>query len=711
MCKISVIIPVYNTEEFLNDCINSVIQQTYDKIEILLINDDSNQSTRTSLESWQKSDHRIKIIHNPEKKGVGYSRNKGIEYSSGKYLYFLDSDDFIDPNTLQILIKNIGEHKIISGNIKKTTMSYQDELEKQLKDEQNIQTKMVHSLHLFSDRTVLNRLIDKEFIIDNQLRFNENLNNFSELSFILPICTKVVELPYCSNTPYFKRLRNDPISNPSLSQSDPKQRIMDFLTSYLSLKSLFKDQIEASRYLDELFANFYQRSIRNYLANGGELGAIFPSLSLAAKSLEQKVINSKRYVVRREINTLAKGNCKRFATLNTIHRRIAVLKTALSGRTKLYLSLYRYVFCNLPIKENKIVLESFLGKNYSDSPKYIYEYMVKEKMDFQYIWIFNEPGKKIPGNAKQIRRFSLKYYYHLATAKYWVSNSRLPKHLLKRKGNIYLQTWHGTPLKQLVFDMKDVHSANPNYKLDFYKQSRRWDYLISPNQYSSDIFRSAFKYEKEMLEFGYPRNDILHSDDKYEIASNIKKRLGIAEDKKVILYAPTWRDDEFYGRGKYKFQLQLDLEMLQKQLGSQYVIVLRMHYFIANQLDLSKYKGFAYDCSNYDDIADLYLISDLLITDYSSVFFDFANLRRPILFFTYDLEKYRDTLRGFYFDLEEEAPGPLLKTTDQVIKSIINLEQVNESYAEKYKKFYEKFCSWENGRATEKVVSRVFTKD
>lgn len=364
----------------------------------------------------------------------------------------------------------------------------------------------------------------------------------------------------------------------------------------------------------------------------------------------------------------------------------------------------------LPLKENQIVFESFLGKNYSCSPKYIYEQMLKEKKDFKYIWIFNERGKKIPGNAKQIKRFSFQYYYYLATSKYWVSNSRLPVFLNKREGNVYLQTWHGTPLKKLVFDMNDIHSANPKYKSDFYKQSRRWDYLISPNQYSSDIFRRAFMFEEEMIEVGYPRNDILYDKNKDAHMKQIKKQLRIPSNKKVILYAPTWRDDEFYAPGKYKFQLQLDLHRLKEQLGDDYVIILRMHYFIADHIETSGLDDFVINLSHYDDIAELYLISDMLITDYSSVFFDYANLRRPILFFTYDLEKYRDTLRGFYIDMEEEVPGPLLKTTDEIIDAIKNISEVNKQYVEKYNKFYETYCQWDNGYASSKVVDIVFNE-
>ena len=147
---------------------------------------------------------------------------------------------------------------------------------------------------------------------------------------------------------------------------------------------------------------------------------------------------------------------------------------------------------------------------------------------------------------------------------------------------------------------------------------------------------------------------------------------------------------------------------MQRELGSEYVLLLRTHYYVAERLDLSEYRGFVYNVSDHDDIAELYLASDLLVTDYSSVFFDYANLRRPILFFTYDLEKYRDILRGFYIDMEEELPGPMLFTTQEIIDTIGNLDRMQERYKERYHIFYEKYCGWEDGNASQRVVEMVF---
>jgi CDP-glycerol glycerophosphotransferase len=211
-----------------------------------------------------------------------------------------------------------------------------------------------------------------------------------------------------------------------------------------------------------------------------------------------------------------------------------------------------------------------------------------------------------------------------------------------------------------------------------------------------------------MLETGYPRNDIMHWDNKDEIAKEIREKLGIPKNKKTVLYAPTWRDDEYYTKGQYKFTLKLDLKLMKEQLGNDYVILLRTHYFIADSIDVTGLEDFAYNLSKYDDISELYLISDYLITDYSSVFFDYANLKRPMLFYTYDLEKYRDVLRGFYIDIEEELPGPLLFTTEEIIDAIKNMDELTDKYKEKYDLFYDKFCAWEDGQASDKVAKAVF---
>lgn len=216
-------------------------------------------------------------------------------------------------------------------------------------------------------------------------------------------------------------------------------------------------------------------------------------------------------------------------------------------------------------------------------------------------------------------------------------------------------------------------------------------------------------YPKEkILEYGYPANDPLYAPDREERARKIKEKLGIPADKKVIMYAPTWRDDNYYEIGQFKFDLDLDVNRLEKEFGDEYVLLLRLHYLVVEALDMSKYGKFAVNGSAYDDVTDLYLITDILITDYSSVFFDFANLKRPVLYYTYDLERYRDVLHGFYLSMEDDLPGPMLLTNDEVVDAIKNIDQIQEKYKDRYEEFYNRFCCIDDGHATERVVNKIF---
>lgn len=366
-----------------------------------------------------------------------------------------------------------------------------------------------------------------------------------------------------------------------------------------------------------------------------------------------------------------------------------------------------------PKSEKYIVFESFLGKQYSDNPRAIYEYMLEHYPEYKMYWSIEKASIPKLGNwnIQVIKRFSLKWLWIMNRSKYWVSNSRLPLWIPKPNNTIYIQTWHGTPLKRLAMDMDEVHMPGTNtaqYKRNFITETSKWDYLISPNAYSTDIFKRAFQFDKQVVESGYPRNDYLLNNNNEQEINRIKKNLNISGDKKVILYAPTWRDNQFYGRGRYKFDLELDLDKMRDKLGEDCVIVMRLHYLVAENLNLSEYEGFVYNLSMHTDIRELYLISDMLITDYSSVFFDYANLKRPMLFYVYDIEDYRDNLRGFYFDFEELAPGPLVKTTDDLLGEIDLINKRGFKPLPKTLDFYETYCSLEDGNATKRVVDAVF---
>ena len=357
--------------------------------------------------------------------------------------------------------------------------------------------------------------------------------------------------------------------------------------------------------------------------------------------------------------------------------------------------------------DNLIFFESFHGQSYSNSPKYIYEKMLEMGYGDKYTFIWSYKGNlTIPGNPIIVNESDTEYFKYLARAKYWVNNVTFPIEKKQKKG-VYLQTWHGTPLKRLGFDVQVENPKITWYHLD--KESRNWNFLISANKYSSKIFRRAFKYNKRILEVGYPSNDIF-----YQKNDNLKKSLKEKfnfEDKKIILYAPTFRDDDIDKKGNHYFNLQLDLQKLYEKFRDEYVLILKTHSIVSKSLEIPEdMNDFIFDLSNYDDIHELFLISDILITDYSSVFFDFAHTKNPMIFFVPDFEKYNTEIRGLYFDMEKNLPGPIIKNNDELILAIENIEEIQKKYNDSYEMFYEKYCSIGHGDASKKVVDALIKR-
>lgn len=379
------------------------------------------------------------------------------------------------------------------------------------------------------------------------------------------------------------------------------------------------------------------------------------------------------------------------------------------------LKLKSYYVMNkiLPINQKTVIFQATTGMNYSCNPRAIYEEMLERNLNIKAVWVVNRLHSNIEGNPIIVKPNTLKYYYYMATGKYFINNGNFPNFYEKRKGTVHIQTWHGTPLKKLGFD---IDPSSPSYKENTSEQlmrrNSRWDYLVAPNEYTGEILRRAYLFKKKMLNVGYPRNDIFYKTEHYksEIVKRTKEYLNIPLNKKVILYAPTWRDNEFHeGQANEPYNFKFRLEKFAQKFGDEYVLLVRLHPREAVRCQIKDLDNLIYNVSNYDEIKHLYLMSDILITDYSSVMFDFANTKKPIVFFAHDIEKYSSALRGFYFDLRKEAPGPIVKTESELFNAIENIEEMIRLYKEKYNSFYQKFCSWEDGHASERVINEIFS--
>jgi CDP-glycerol glycerophosphotransferase len=370
---------------------------------------------------------------------------------------------------------------------------------------------------------------------------------------------------------------------------------------------------------------------------------------------------------------------------------------------------YYPMMLRTPVRDS-ILFVSWKGKQAGDNPLGIAQELRRRGDDREQLWMVNDWSVPVPEGGQAVLRGTQEYYEALARSRYLVSNDDMQLPFRKRDGQVYLQTWHGTPLKRIGFDI-----ANPQFIMGrayfdhLARDVAQWDLLVSQNPFSTPIMRRAFRYDGEICESGYPRNDLLHRPDAPHLAARVRERLGLPEGKRVVLYAPTWRDNQVYSNGRrYRFDMRLDLERAYNALGQDHVFLIRGHHQMADDVPAGMRPGFALNVSAYPDITELYLVADVLVTDYSSAMFDYAVTGRPMVFFAYDLAEYRDNLRGFYFDFEAEAPGPLLETSADVIAAVNDVDSVARTYRDAYHRFASRFCPLDDGKAAARICDRLF---
>ena len=383
--------------------------------------------------------------------------------------------------------------------------------------------------------------------------------------------------------------------------------------------------------------------------------------------------------------------------------------------------LYALTRATTKLDEHLVVFDAFQGRQYTCSPKALYQEMLADPkyQDYRFIWALTEEAEqknRLAGPRTQVVRYNSRAHkLACARAKYIVTNSMPLGFFRLRRGQELIETWHGTPLKRLGCDIEvDSNSVNTAQEIHQRYQERvqKITTLLSPSDFYTEKLSSAFAlkdYGKHVriIQQGYPRNDFLS---RYtpEQAAAIKARLGVPEGKKVILYAPTFRDNQKLDKAySYGFTLEMDFDHLLDTLGEDYVILFRPHYFVASQFDFAKYEGRVFNVADVDDVNEVYIISDMLITDYSSVFFDYAILKRPILLFMYDLELYKGQLRDFYIDLKE-LPFPILRTQEQLEETILDQFQGGFRFTEAYQKFNETYTPMDDGGASHRVLQEIF---
>jgi CDP-glycerol glycerophosphotransferase len=362
-----------------------------------------------------------------------------------------------------------------------------------------------------------------------------------------------------------------------------------------------------------------------------------------------------------------------------------------------------YLFRLFPIQKNKIFIQNFNGKGYGDNPKYIVEEILRRGLDFALVWaVRTEFAKDFPQTVRIVPYKSVRAIYEEATAKIWIDNCRKQLYVRKRKGQCYIQTWHGTVnLKKVEKDVESQLSA-------YYVKQAKWDstlvnLFLSDSKFTSQLYRTSFWYTGEILECGSPRDDILFNRD-IIIKEKVKKIYNIDSNVKIILYAPTFRDN--FSIDVYNIDFTRIINCLSEKTNEQWVFLIRIHPNISEKSKYFVYDETIFNASHYSDMQELLLASDILISDYSDCMYEFAFMDKPVFLFINDYEQYKKE-RDFYFDLFT-LPFPHAMNTNELLQKIINFDTVQ--YLILLKEFFLKVGIVKDGTASKRVVDRISTE-
>lgn len=361
-----------------------------------------------------------------------------------------------------------------------------------------------------------------------------------------------------------------------------------------------------------------------------------------------------------------------------------------------------------PLLDDTVVWSAYWGRenNFNGNPRALYDYVSKNYSKLKHVIVVKDVIHSFDNfseNTKVISFGTKEYWYYLARAKYFVNDVNFTQNeRKKREKQIEIQTMHGTPLKTMGFDVLDEWTDASYNKM--HKRFKSYDYLVVPSDWVAKYAMKAFNVSPKLLKTGYPRNDIFFKEHCEVALNNIKHRLGLPLEKKVVLYTPTYRIKNEKVSLKQRFE---NLDSLYQTLGNDKVLVIKNHNFDIYKKVPSKYRDKIFLMDPYEEITDLYMISDVLITDYSSVMFDYSLLNKPMIFWAFDYEFYVEN-RGINFDLRNEAPGPFVQKQHELEKWILDFEKIPKVYSQNIEKFILKFGQFDKGHASQQIAENIW---
>ncbi|MDX3429124.1 bifunctional glycosyltransferase/CDP-glycerol:glycerophosphate glycerophosphotransferase [Streptomyces sp. ME01-18a] len=372
----------------------------------------------------------------------------------------------------------------------------------------------------------------------------------------------------------------------------------------------------------------------------------------------------------------------------------------------------------LPLRD-AVLYAGDAGGTAAGSLRAVHAELVRRSTDAEHLWVTDgTPGAatRVPATAVPVVAYSSAWYEALARARRIVAAGQLPVWFERRPDQTVVQAWHGPPLGRFGLDLTGTLYADHQYLATLEHRSAQWSVLVSPSAYATPHLRRALGHSGEVLEAGCPADDLLYAPGREKTAERVRRRLGIPDGHRVVLYAPTYRDHLAHppagvpagSAPLYRWDPALDLPALARSLDGRTTVLVRRHPRVTGSVPAHPALR---DVSAHPDTTELLLIADVLLTDYSGLAFGFAHTGRPMLFHTYDLEHYRDTVRGFCLDFETRAPGPLFVTTQEVAQALRATPASADLHAEAYESFRRDHCGPADGNAARRVVDRLLEQE
>ena len=705
MPRFSVIVPAYKVQAYLHECVESVLGQGFSDFELIAVDDCSPDGSGGILDEFAVRDARVSVIHLQENVGLGRARNAALSRATGDYLLFLDSDDTLTPGSLQAIadrLKQTAEPDVLVYDYARTY--WDGSTARNQRADLLTQSPDGPQVFALADRPALLRLLQvvwnkaykREFIERRGFTFPPGYYEDTPWTYPVLLSARTIAVLDRVCVGYRQRRQGNILGTTS-------RRHFDIFEQYDRVFGHIENNPGLDRWRPAVFERLHAHIATIYGSTDRLPRSARAAFFKRARQYHRRYRPAGTRVDARQF-LLGIGARRAFDALRmagqlrrTLHARAMVAYRRMSGAAML---LHYGIQRRLPLDPGLAVFSAYGDRGYACNPAALEASVRALAPHIRTAWITTaRHAHTLPPGVRRLHPGSAAYWTALARATYLVSNVNLSDRYVKRRGQTNIQTHHGTPLKHMGVDLLDRPAAARD--LDFerlLRQADRWDYSLSANRHSTLTWERAYPSGFTTLEYGYPRNDVFQLATADDVL-NVRNRLGIPREATAVLYAPTHRD---YRLGR---PTPADLPRMARELGPGFVILLRSHHL--SKAPAAVLPEGVIDVSAHPCVEELCLAADVLLTDYSSIMFDYANLDRPIVLHTEDWAAYR-AARGTYFNIIAEPPGLVARTEDELIDILATDAWRGPRSAELRAAFRARFCAHDDGHAAERVIRRVF---